>query len=383
MALAFSVGRLILSVLLFAVALLAVAPVPVAMFWKPAVAAIEWGPALACLCGVLVFSAVVDTRLATAFAFSTSAAALFLSASIRASTASGEAANAYVAVFGSPPELIDPRPAPFAWTSVVATPPAKAQITTHSFSTGAEPLSLDVYRYGEGIKPVVVAVHGGSWRSGDRHQLDSVYHYLAQRGWVVVSVDHTLAPQAQFPTQKTDVVAAVRWVQQHADKLGIDPRRVVLYGRSSGGHLALLAAYASDLPGIRGVVAWYPPTDLNWSWANPGSRLVIDTQSILFDLMDGPPDDDPSLYNQANVLEVVRPGAPSTLVIHGGRDELVSAEQSRRLDRRLGELGVRHLYVELPWATHGCDANLNGPSGQIGLWLIERFMATVAGEAPT
>lgn len=383
MALAFSVLRLLLSALLFGVSLLAVAPVPVAMLWKPAVAAIEWGPALAAVCGVLVFSAVVDTRLSTAFAFATAAGALFLSPSIRASFAAPDIATAYVSVFGSPPSgLTDARSAPFSWRQVVAPPPGAVDVATHVYGQGEGALSLDLYRQGTDLRPLVVAVHGGSWRTGDRHQLDAMYRYLAARGWAVAAVDHTLAPVAQFPTQKTDVVSAVRWLQQHADELHLDARRVVLYGRSSGAHLALLAAYASDLPGIRGVVAWYPPTDLVWSWENPGSRLVIDTQGILFDLMDGPPADEPTLYSQASVLEQVRRDSPPTLLIHGSRDELVDVEQSRRLDRRLSEAGVPHLYVELPWATHGCDANPNGPTGQIGFWLVERFLGHVSGGAP-
>jgi acetyl esterase/lipase len=382
MALAFSVFRLLLSALLFGMSLLAVAPLPVATLWKPAVAAIEWGPALAAVCAVLVFSAVVDTRLSTAFAFATAGGALFLSPTLRASFAAGDIASAYVAVFGArTADLADPRPEPFSWRAVVGRRPDAVDVTTHTYTPGPAPLELDLYRQGEGVRPVIVAVHGGSWRSGDRHQLAAIYRYFAARGWAVATVDHTLAPKAQFPAQKTDVVAAVRWLQQHADELGIDPRRVVLYGRSSGAHLALLTAYASDLSGIRGVVAWYPPTDLLWSWENPGSRLIIDTQGILFDLMDGPPGDDPALYAQANVVGHASRQSPPTLLIHGTRDELVDVEQSRRLDRRLSELGVQHLLVELPWATHGCDANLGGPSGQIGLWLIERFLGHV-GRVP-
>ncbi|MFB3114637.1 MAG: alpha/beta hydrolase, partial [Nitrospirales bacterium] len=69
--------------------------------------------------------------------------------------------------------------------------------------------------------------------------------------------------------------------------------------------------------------------------------------------------------------------SPPTLLIHGERDELVSPAQSDRLSRHLSQRGVPHVYLRFPWATHGCDANFNGPCGQISTFAIERFLAAV------
>jgi acetyl esterase/lipase len=44
---------------------------------------------------------------------------------------------------------------------------------------------------------------------------------------------------------------------------------------------------------------------------------------------------------------------------------------------RLKQCGVKHVYLELPWATHAFDHNDNGPGGQIALWAIERFVRSV------
>jgi acetyl esterase/lipase len=65
------------------------------------------------------------------------------------------------------------------------------------------------------------------------------------------------------------------------------------------------------------------------------------------------------------------------LVIHGVRDELVWVVHSDRLSQRLSAAGRPYLYLRLPWATHGCDANFQGPSGQLSLYAIERFLAAV------
>ena len=68
-----------------------------------------------------------------------------------------------------------------------------------------------------------------------------------------------------------------------------------------------------------------------------------------------------------------------TLLIHGTRDELVFARETRRLQERLADAKGPHLYIEMPWATHGMDVNLAGPGGQISTYTIERFLAAVTG----
>ena len=65
------------------------------------------------------------------------------------------------------------------------------------------------------------------------------------------------------------------------------------------------------------------------------------------------------------------------LLIHGGRDNLVSPVQSERLAARLAAAGCRYFFLRLPWAMHGCDVNFSGPSGQISTYAVERFLAAV------
>jgi acetyl esterase/lipase len=56
------------------------------------------------------------------------------------------------------------------------------------------------------------------------------------------------------------------------------------------------------------------------------------------------------------------------------RDALVSPDESARLEDRLQTAGVKHLFVRLPWATHGCDKSFGGPCGQIATYAVERFL---------
>lgn len=105
---------------------------------------------------------------------------------------------------------------------------------------------------------VVVAAHGGAWWMGDGTSRDGAFGpdcaALAQRsGAVVVDVDFRLAPEHPMPAAAEDLAAVVRWVAaQAAAPAGerdvvladapIDASKVVLWGRSSGGHACVIAA---------------------------------------------------------------------------------------------------------------------------------------------
>ncbi|MFJ9085510.1 alpha/beta hydrolase [Streptomyces sp. NPDC102384] len=88
----------------------------------------------------------------------------------------------------------------------------------------------------------LVWLHGGAWVGGD---LDMPEAHETARGIagradaVVVSVDYRLCSKdVHFPAPHDDVVAAFRWVREHAAELGVDPARIAIGGASAGGNLA-------------------------------------------------------------------------------------------------------------------------------------------------
>ena len=52
-------------------------------------------------------------------------------------------------------------------------------------------------------------------------------------------------------------------------------------------------------------------------------------------------------------------------------------EESKRLEDKLMQAGVKHLFLQLPWATHECDRSFGGPCGQIATYAVERFLDSV------
>lgn len=144
------------------------------------------------------------------------------------------------AVHTSPPATSPPATASGSWL------PAGA-IVQHDVAYGSDPKQqLDVYSpAGAHGDPVILMVHGGGWRRGDKADAavvdNKVAHYLPA-GYVFVSANYRLYPQVNPTQEAADVASALAFVQAHAAPWGGDPHRVVLMGHSAGANLVSLVA---------------------------------------------------------------------------------------------------------------------------------------------
>jgi acetyl esterase/lipase len=286
------------------------------------------------------------------------------------------------AAFGVPP--VPPPCRPFSLAAaVVPRNPAPVAIETMQYADG---LMLDFYRpagtaAGGSPRPCVIVIHGGSWLHGNR--LDDgtkrwLNDWLAGLGYAVASIDYRLSPQFKWPAQRDDLLAAIRFLRQHAAALGIDADRLVLLGRSAGGQMATAAAYAEVIPGVRGIVDIYGPTDFFRTWEVATRPRSLDHRYNLELFLGGSPETHRAAYQSASGAMLVTAHAPPTLILHGGLDINVFVEQAEVLDRKLAAAGVPHALVVLPWAGHAFDfVNFNTPGAQIERYATERFLASV------
>jgi acetyl esterase/lipase len=242
------------------------------------------------------------------------------------------------------------------------------------------PLSLDVYKpaAASGRVPAVIILHGGGWSGGDKGEAPLASAWLAAHGHAVFDVEYRTTPQPNWKTAIGDVKCAIGWVKRDAAKAGVDvdPARVALLGRSAGGHLALLAAYAPADPAlppsceagdtsVAAVISFYGPTDLAWGYAHPANPRVFDTPSRLTSYIGGTPASEPERYRLMSPVTRVAAGAPRTLLIHGDRDQFIAASHPGLLTARLSALGVPHEALVIPYAQHAFDFVSGGLSGQL------------------
>lgn len=244
------------------------------------------------------------------------------------------------------------------------------------------PLHLDLYPSAlEGNRPCVIVIHGGSWTGGHSRQLPELNSRLARAGYHVAAVNYRLAPLYQSPLAVEDVRKALTFLRAGAADLRIAADRFVLLGRSAGGQIALQAAYTLHDCGIRGVIAYYAPTDLAWGYAAPASRFIMDSCKVLEAYLGGSYADVPLKYHAASPVETPAAGRVPTLLLHGKNDVLVAYEHSVRLAAKLREADAPHCLVSFASGTHGFDYVLDGPEGQLATYAVSWFLRMLSENA--
>lgn len=87
-----------------------------------------------------------------------------------------------------------------------------------------------------------IYIHGGQWKSGQKEDRPPLFSFLALKKYVVVSINHRLAPQVTVTDQLVDVKRSIRWVRENISRFGGDPQFIAITGSCSGAHLAIMAA---------------------------------------------------------------------------------------------------------------------------------------------
>lgn len=101
--------------------------------------------------------------------------------------------------------------------------------------------SLDVYAPASGTEhPIVVWIHGGGWRQGDKAAVQVKPQAFVDRGFLFVSINYRFVPQVTLKEMTGDVAKGIRWVHDHAKERGGNPNSIFVMGHSAGAHLAAL-----------------------------------------------------------------------------------------------------------------------------------------------
>ncbi|MDP4291324.1 MAG: alpha/beta hydrolase [Bacteroidota bacterium] len=118
---------------------------------------------------------------------------------------------------------------------------------------GKRILHLDLFRpVKPGKYPVLIMIHGGGWRSGDRTLEVPMAQQIAARGYVTACVEYRLSPEALYPAAVFDIKAAIRFLRTNAKRYNIDPTRIAVSGTSAGGQLAALIGTTGEVKKFEG-----------------------------------------------------------------------------------------------------------------------------------
>lgn len=258
---------------------------------------------------------------------------------------------------------------------------------------GQPPFAIDIYRPAgrpEAL-PVLIWWHGGGFVVGDKSAACCLATGLADAtGWMVISADYALSPEAAYPTAVLQGHALLEHVATHAAALGIDPRRVVLAGDSAGSGLAaqlvgmqtnpVLAQRMGTTPApvtLRGAVLYCGPSNMDTlaETGFPFLRVFLPAYTGRRDWR--------SLerLDELSAVRWVTPGWPPTLLTGGDADPMTAqVMELREALRSNGVPVVADLHQDTGEGLgHEYEMRLDTVAGRHVLDLAADFLGTRCG----
>jgi acetyl esterase len=203
--------------------------------------------------------------------------------------------------------------------------------------------------------PALVFIHGGGFVIGDLDTNDAFCRRLAAGSKVtVISANYRLAPEAKFPAQLDDALAATRWIIANAAALGVSPDGLAMSGDSAGGYLAIAvtAQLNAERPGTVGSqILVYPLMHIDdeiWSQTVFQDSRVVGRAAVAYirsQLMDGE-------ITAPSLLTQDLPKAPPTLIVNGGPMDPVRPD-SKLYAAKIQDQGAQVVVREYPLLPHG------------------------------
>src|SRR5579871_1178033 len=230
---------------------------------------------------------------------------------------------------------------------------------------------LDVYRPHDAKSPVpvVMMIHGGGWVGNAKEKaiLETV-PYL-EMGFAVVNVEYRLAKVSPAPAAVEDCLCALHWIGRNAKEYNFDLSKVIVTGKSAGGHLALTTAMIPSSAGFDNGCAHADDPDWTGPWRDvrPKVAAVINWFGItdVADMMRGQnmrsyalswlsdSVDREDVAKRVSPINYVRAGVPAILTVHGDADQTVPYSDATRLHEALNKAGVKNQLVTIHGGDHG------------------------------
>ncbi len=249
---------------------------------------------------------------------------------------------------------------------------------------GRKTLRLDLHMPPgrEAPRGVMVWVHGGAWRAGDRKSVELIG--MTRHGWAVASVDYRLSPEAKFPAQVHDIKAAIRFLRKNAARYGLPAGRFVIAGSSAGGHLAALVGVTGGHPqlegevgdapeassAVQGIVDLYGASNLTTILAQSTPHGLSVRVPALELLLGAAPELAKDLARLASPVFHVDDADPPLLLLHGDQDPQMPINQAHELQ---GAYERHHRLVQFE-VVHGAAHGGPGFSSPEQLLRIARFL---------
>ena len=203
-------------------------------------------------------------------------------------------------------------------------------------------------------QPAIVFFFGGGWKSGSPAQFERHCRHFAERGIVAIAADYRVASRHDVkPAQcVADAKSCIRWVRTNAERLGIDPERIVASGGSAGGHLAAATATLPTLdePGEDSKISSVPNATILF---NP-ALITAPIEGIELKFPERFTAESAGTEPKAiSPIHHVREKLPPTLILHGKADTTVPYKTVEAYTDAAKKLGNRCELIGYEGQPHG------------------------------
>ncbi|HEY6918174.1 MAG TPA: alpha/beta hydrolase [Tabrizicola sp.] len=257
-----------------------------------------------------------------------------------------------------------------------------------SYGADARQVMDVTYPRGTGAAPILMMVHGGAFKVGDKSELQ-IWPEVLDAGIAVVRTNYRLSGTAKWPAQGEDVLAAVVHLQREGAALGLDPSRIVLLGQSAGAFLAVSTALSLVEVGLRprGVVSLFGPMDFStmdqdmktlgrtpqMGWTDAADSA----ESELLGYAVGEKREAARAMGPVGRLSRLSEPLPPILIRHGDADPLIADLQAKRLREAwvAADPTAEVDYKLVPGAGHGGDAFETDPVKADVLAFLQKVLA--------
>ena len=212
------------------------------------------------------------------------------------------------------------------------------------------------------LRPVIIIIHGGGWRTGNKNQHIALAQRLADLGYVCFLPEYRLSTEALYPAAVHDLKAAIRWVRANAKTYGANTNKVATLGFSAGGQLSALLGSTAQVSSLEG-------TEGNPNYSSK-VNAVVDIDGILaFIHPDSGEGDDskrtsaatywfgysktenPTLWNDGSALTHGGKNSPPTLFLNSSVERMHAGREDYRA--KLAPFGIYTEVHNFPDSPHG------------------------------
>ncbi|MEQ8785386.1 MAG: alpha/beta hydrolase [Pirellulaceae bacterium] len=230
-------------------------------------------------------------------------------------------------------------------------------------------------------RPAIVFFFGGGWRSGSPAQFEQQCRHLAERGMVAMTADYRVSSRHGTTADAcvSDGKSAVRWIRQNAERLGVDPQRVVAGGGSAGGHVAACT----------GTIAGFEESDEDISISSKPNAMALFNPAVVLAPIEGQYPIEAERQQELRKRMGVDPrelspyhhvsqDVPPTIIFHGVADTTVPYKTVQLFESAIKKAGARCELEGYEGRAHGFfNYGREGGSYEATVKALDKFLAAL------